>query len=103
MATIPTTSRARLDDRETPATVMPAHIRLLAQNSPLGFNAGDTNLYRSVGNDPTNSTDPMGLYLVITEDQKGKPIELFFGKDNVEYEPIPGKPGWFKVKLKEGA
>ena len=28
---------------------------------PLGFAAGDTNLYRYVGNTPTNYTDPMGL------------------------------------------
>ncbi len=28
---------------------------------PLGFDAGDGNLYRYVGNDPTNETDPSGL------------------------------------------
>jgi RHS repeat-associated protein len=28
---------------------------------PAGFTAGDTNLYRYVGNDPTNATDPSGL------------------------------------------
>jgi hypothetical protein len=28
---------------------------------PLGFEAGDANLYRYVGNDPTNATDPTGL------------------------------------------
>src|SRR2546421_515233 len=28
---------------------------------PLGFTAGDTNLYRYVGNSPTNATDPRGL------------------------------------------
>jgi hypothetical protein len=66
---------------------------------PLGFEAGDANLYRYLGNSPTNATDPTGLYLVITEDQKAKPIELFFGKDNVEYVPIPGKPGCFEIGL----
>ena len=70
---------------------------------PIGFEAGDANLYRYVGNRPTNATDPTALYLEIQEHMKGKPIELFFGKDNVEYMPIKGKPGWFKVKLKEGA
>lgn len=30
-------------------------------NDPLGFEAGDTNLYRYVGNSPTNATDPSGL------------------------------------------
>ena len=29
--------------------------------SPCGFNAGDTNLYRYVGDDPTNRLDPSGL------------------------------------------
>jgi RHS repeat-associated protein len=28
---------------------------------PLGFEAGDPNLYRYVGNSPTNATDPLGL------------------------------------------
>jgi RHS repeat-associated protein len=29
---------------------------------PMGFGAGDTNLYRYVGNNSTNATDPTGLY-----------------------------------------
>jgi uncharacterized protein RhaS with RHS repeats len=29
---------------------------------PLGFAAGDVNLYRAVGNGPTNATDPSGLW-----------------------------------------
>lgn len=29
---------------------------------PIGFRAGDLNLYRYVGNDPTNATDPTGLW-----------------------------------------
>ena len=36
------------------------HGRWMSQD-PLGFSAGDTNLYRYVGNDPTGSTDPTGL------------------------------------------
>jgi RHS repeat-associated protein len=28
---------------------------------PIGFDAGDTNIYRYVGNSPTNGTDPSGL------------------------------------------
>jgi hypothetical protein len=32
-----------------------------ADESPLGFAAGDTNLYRYVGNTPTTATDPSGL------------------------------------------
>ncbi|AGA28340.1 RHS repeat-associated core domain-containing protein [Singulisphaera acidiphila] len=36
----------------------------LAGADPLGFAAGDTNLYRYVGNSPTNFTDPTGLQTV---------------------------------------
>ena len=31
------------------------------QENPIGFDAGDGDLYRYVGNDPTNATDPSGL------------------------------------------
>jgi hypothetical protein len=31
---------------------------------PIGFRAADANLYRYVGNDPTNRTDPSGLFAV---------------------------------------
>jgi RHS repeat-associated protein len=31
------------------------------QQDPMAFAAGDTNLYRYVGNDPVNETDPSGL------------------------------------------
>ena len=31
------------------------------QSDPIGFDAGDTNLFRYGGNDPVNNTDPMGL------------------------------------------
>lgn len=34
---------------------------LFANYDPLGFEAGDENLYRYVGNHPTNATDPSGL------------------------------------------
>ncbi len=30
---------------------------------PIGFEAGDSNLYRYVANNPTNHTDPSGLEL----------------------------------------
>jgi uncharacterized protein RhaS with RHS repeats len=30
---------------------------------PLGFAAGDTNVYRYVANDPTDATDPGGMYV----------------------------------------
>jgi RHS repeat-associated protein len=43
---------------------------------PMGFGAGDANLYRYVGNDPTNETDPSGLthlsYVSVTPPVLGK-------------------------------
>ncbi|MEM8734278.1 MAG: RHS repeat-associated core domain-containing protein [Planctomycetota bacterium] len=44
-------NRARIMD--------PVGGRFVSQD-PLGFTAGDTNLYRYVGNSPTNATDPTG-------------------------------------------
>jgi RHS repeat-associated protein len=38
----------------------PTLVRWL-QNDPVGFAAGDRNLYRAVGDRPTNATDPSGL------------------------------------------
>jgi RHS repeat-associated protein len=40
----------------------PANGRFISED-PLGFGAGDTNLYRYVGNSPTNATDPSGMIL----------------------------------------
>ena len=45
-------NRARWYDPETG--------RWISQD-PIGFAAGDANLYRYVGNGPTNATDPSGL------------------------------------------
>ena len=39
----------------------PAAGRFISQD-PIGFTAGDANLYRYVGNDVANQTDPTGLY-----------------------------------------
>jgi uncharacterized protein RhaS with RHS repeats len=35
---------------------------------PIGFGGGQANLYGYVGNDPTNATDPSGLYKIISKD-----------------------------------
>jgi hypothetical protein len=40
------------------------------QQDPIGFSAGDGNLYRYVGNGPTNYTDPSGLVDTSGFDQK---------------------------------
>ena len=45
------------------------------QNDPLGFDAGDGNLYRDVGNNPANVTDPTGLmYSVVLQWMPTRPI-----------------------------
>ena len=38
---------------------------------PLGFAAGDANLYRYVGNSPTNATDPLGLLRYVDPEGAG--------------------------------
>lgn len=35
------------------------------QEDPIGFEAGDANLYRYVGNNPPNARDPMGLQTIV--------------------------------------
>jgi RHS repeat-associated protein len=50
-------------------------------HDPLGFDAGDSNLYRYVKNSPTNATDPSGLQ-ELTEDQLQLLAE--FAESNVE-------------------
>jgi RHS repeat-associated protein len=54
---------------------------------PIGFNAGDANLYRYVGNGPTNGADPSGLdrqvvqigiHTFLRTEIDGKTIELHF-------------------------
>jgi hypothetical protein len=49
-------------------------------DDPLGYEAGDANLYRYVGNSPTNWIDPSGL---VTDEQVWQKID---------YPAKPGKP-----------
>jgi RHS repeat-associated protein len=37
---------------------------------PMGFDAGDTNLYRFIANSPTNATDPTGKFLFVANDEQ---------------------------------
>jgi len=55
------------------------------QEDPEGFAAGDANLYRYVGNGPTNATDPSGL-------QEHKPIKIFPPTAGAEDYPVKDFP-----------
>jgi RHS repeat-associated protein len=46
---------------------------------PEGFSAGDANLYRYVGNNPTNATDPTGRYLFTESDAQQEWIDKIAG------------------------
>ena len=61
--------------------------------------APDSNPYRYVGNNPTNGTDPSGLYLVVPASEK-QIIDRFFGSENVDYTP---NNGTFRVTLRDAA
>lgn len=54
---------------------------------PIGVEAEDTNLYRYVGNSPTNATDPEGLYLVPMGDDPCSPPSLALSPRLLEEAP----------------
>ncbi len=53
---------------------------------PLGFAAGDANLYRYVGNSPTNATDPSGLAPGTAESIKSGQLEYYQNVGWVDWE-----------------
>ena len=70
---------------------LPLRFGILGGYDPLGFDAGDDNLYRYVVDDPTNATDPFGLKInrgtfenllprYVSDDEK-KILEALFGSD----------------------
>jgi RHS repeat-associated protein len=61
------------------------------EQDPLGFSAGDGNLYRYVGNGPTNATDPTGLDVTLVKElAKGIAISLAnFGGGQVKIKDGP--------------
>ncbi len=58
---IPSTATTGPDRRSEPQ-VAEWIVRLFRDGAPLGFQAGDENLYRYVHNSPTDRTDPSGLF-----------------------------------------
>jgi hypothetical protein len=51
---------------------------------PLGFEAGDANLHRYVGNDPTDATDPTGNYLVANNANSARQLTKELNAANVK-------------------
>jgi uncharacterized protein RhaS with RHS repeats len=72
--------------------------RFLSED-PSGFDGGDPNLYRYVGNDPVNHTDPNGLFQAgkvraKLSNSRYRPISPFnlLGKGSLSCSPFK-KPG----------
>jgi hypothetical protein len=61
---------------------------ILNDYSPLGFDAGDDNLYRYVDNDPTDETDPTGLAGVAAQSSDLTPQQRYTNKFSEESEKI---------------
>ena len=68
------------------------------RNDPIGFEAGDTNLYRYVGNGPVNGVDPWGLF-------KEPLAQGMHPRNNEKGGGGPGSPtyidGWLPLQNKE--
>src|SRR5690349_18637246 len=69
----------------------------LAPRSPLGFAAGDANLYRFVFNNPEALTDPSGLFVVVEDNAETLKHFLATWTDGGGMYPGLG----LKVKVKE--
>jgi RHS repeat-associated protein len=63
---------------------------------PIGFNAGDSNLYRYVMNEPTGWTDPSGLYIKFKEMKTGL-IDPGTGRDYGFFDPKTVGENWVEI------
>src|SRR6266581_9413931 len=64
---------------------------------PTGFDAGDPDLYRFVGNDPTNTVDPSGL----EERVPGEEIRIEDKEDNLKPKKIKFGTGEAEISATE--
>ncbi len=66
-------------------------------HDPKGFAAGDANLYRYVGNSPTNATDPSGMWITTTSKADADNIlarlQAISGASSVIPQPRPAGDG----------
>jgi hypothetical protein len=60
--------------------VMDPGVGRFMEEDPQGFEAGDTNLSRYVGNDPTDATDPSGNFLVTAGKEAAEKVQGKFAK-----------------------
>ncbi len=74
---------------------------------PIGFAAGDSNLYRYVGNSPTNATDPNGLQSVAQIDptyvQQRQSLVNIYKQYAALYKKDPVKYQWAGLATHAGA
>jgi RHS repeat-associated protein len=78
-----------------------ARVGRFLSTDPIGFTAGDANLYRYVGNSPTNFTDPSGEYRIEIEYDPialgGHHARIIFVRNNgvrIAYEAVPSIGGF---------
>ncbi|MCP4911509.1 MAG: hypothetical protein GY909_00205 [Oligoflexia bacterium] len=60
------------------------------QKDPIGFNGGDTNLYRYANNDPVNNIDPNGLQFVCSDGFGCLPEGGGFQGGGINNDTVPG-------------
>lgn len=71
----------------------------LFSQDPIGFAAGDANLYRYVGNSPTNATDPSGLQEPRDPDTNGRP---WYDKRPFSFDMDAHVFQWRNLRLNSG-
>jgi hypothetical protein len=63
---------------------------------PAGFMAQDANLYRYVGNDPTNATDPTGKYVIAQNEEAANDTINFLDKEyKIKATKLPYKGKYY--------
>jgi len=63
--------------------------RFLSED-PMGFAAGDSNMFRYCGGDPVNWTDPFGLHHVTGDQKIYNTEDIYPGAGTTTSEPVPG-------------
>ena len=70
---------------EQVSVIMTLNAESLCEYGPLGFDAGDDNLYRFVGNSPTNYIDPSGLDKIIPSANLGTGLlDLYYVDEGLD-------------------